>query len=45
MFPIEYLRHDPNNPLLSQANTPLLLIKVIVDNKYKVQEVIIVKLI
>ena len=45
VFPAEYLRHDPNNPLPSQVNTPLLLIKVTVDNEYKVQKVIIVKLV
>ena len=45
IFPTEYLRYDLNNPLLNQANAPLLLIKVIVDNEYKVQEVIIVKLV
>ena len=45
VFPIKYLRRDPNNPLFSQANTPLPLIKVTVDNEYKVQEIIVMKLV
>ena len=45
MFPVEYLRRDPNNPLSSQVNTPLLLIKVTTDDEYKVQEIIVVKLV
>ena len=45
MFPTEYLRHDPNNPLPSQANAPPPLIKVTADDEYEVQEVIIVKLV
>ena len=45
VFPAEYLRHDPNNPLPSQANAPPLLIKVTADDEYKVQEVIVVKLV
>ena len=45
VFPAEYLRRDPNNPLPGQANAPPPLIKVIVDDEYKVQEVIIVKLV
>ena len=45
VFPTEYLHHDPNNPLPSQVNTPLLLIKVTADDEYKVQEVIIMKLV
>ena len=36
MFLIEYLHYDLNNPLLNQVNTPLLLIKVITDDEYKV---------
>ena len=45
VFPAEYLRHDPNNPLPSQANAPPLLIKVTADDEYEVQEVITVKLV
>ena len=45
VFPAEYLRRDPNNPLFSQVNAPLLPIKVIADDEYKVQEVITVKLV
>ena len=45
VFPAEYLRRDPSNPLSSQANAPLLLIKVTADDEYEVQEVIAVKLV
>jgi hypothetical protein len=45
VFPTESLRQDPNNPLPRQANTPSLPIKIIADNKYKVQEIITVQLV
>ena len=45
VFPVEYLHCDPNNPLPGQANAPPLLIKVTADDEYKVQEVIVVKLV
>jgi hypothetical protein len=44
VFPAESLCRDLNNPLPSQANAPSPPIKVMVDNKYKVQEIIVIKL-
>ena len=44
MFPAKSLCYNQNNPLPSQANTPLLLIKVTADDKYKVLEIIAIKL-
>ena len=45
MFLVESLWHNPNNPLPSQANTPLPPIKVTADNKYKVQEIVAIRLV
>jgi hypothetical protein len=44
MFPAESLCRDLNDPLPGQANAPPPPIKVTADNKYKVQEIIAVKL-
>jgi hypothetical protein len=44
VFSAESLRRDPNDPLPDQANAPLLPVNVTADNKYKVQEIIAVKL-
>ena len=44
VFPAESLCRNPNDPLLSQANTSPPPIKVTANNKYKVQEIIAVKL-
>jgi hypothetical protein len=44
MFPAESLCRNLNDPLPSQANTPLSPIKVTADNKYKVQKIIAIKL-
>jgi hypothetical protein len=45
IFPAEYLRKDPDNPLPGQANAPLLPIQVTADEEYEVQEIIAVKLV
>jgi hypothetical protein len=44
VFPAESLCCDLNNPLPSQANAPPPPIRVTADDKYKVQEIIAVKL-
>jgi hypothetical protein len=44
VFPAESLCYNLNNPLLSQANTPLPPIKVTTNNKYKIQKIIVIKL-
>jgi hypothetical protein len=44
MFLIKSLRYNLNNLLPSQANTPLSPVNVIINNKYKVQKIIAVKL-
>jgi hypothetical protein len=44
VFPIKSLCYNLNNLLLSQANAPPPLVNVTVNNKYKVQEIIAVKL-
>jgi hypothetical protein len=44
MFSAESLCRDLNDPLPSQANAPSSPVNVTADNKYKVQEIIAVKL-
>jgi hypothetical protein len=44
VFPVESLCHNLNDSLPSQANAPPPPIRVTVDNEYKVQEIIAVKL-
>ena len=44
VFPAEYLRRDPGNPLPGQKNAPPPPIQVTTDEEYKVQEIIAVKL-
>jgi len=45
VFPAGQLRLDPNDPLPGQSNAPLPPIKVTADDKYKVQEIVAVKLV
>ena len=45
VFSAGQLYLDPNNPLPEQSNAPPPPVKVIVDNEYKVQEIIAVKLV
>ena len=42
VFPVNNLYYDLNNLFPRQTNIPLLFIKVITNNKYKVQEIITV---
>ena len=42
VFPTGSLCQDPDNPLPSQANAPPPPIRVTADNKYKVQEIVMV---
>jgi hypothetical protein len=44
VFPAESLRRDPNDLLPGQANAPPPPVNVAADDKYKVQEIIAVKL-
>jgi hypothetical protein len=44
VFPAESLCCNLNNSLLNQANAPSPPVNVTADNKYKVQEIIAVKL-
>ena len=44
VFPAEYLRQDPENPLPGQKNAPPPPIQVTADEEYEVQEIIAVKL-
>ena len=44
VFPTEYLRRDPGNPLPGQKNAPPPPIQVTADEEYEVQEIIAVKL-
>jgi hypothetical protein len=44
VFPVESLRRNLNDPLPNQANAPPPLVNVIADDKYKVQEIITIKL-
>jgi hypothetical protein len=44
MFSAKSLCHNLNNLLPNQANAPPPLVNVIADNKYKVQEIIAIKL-
>jgi hypothetical protein len=44
VFSAESLCHNLNDLLPSQANTPLLPVNIITDNKYKVQKIIAIKL-
>ena len=45
VFPAGQLHLDPNNPLPGQFNAPPPPVKVTANNKYKVQEIIAVKLV
>jgi hypothetical protein len=45
IFPAEYLRQDPANPLPGQANALSSPIQVTADKKYKVQGIIVIKLV
>src|SRR6266516_3754942 len=45
VFLASSLCHNLNNLLPRQANTPLPPIKVTADNKYKVQEIVMVQLV
>jgi hypothetical protein len=44
VFPAKSLCYDLNNPLPNQANAPPPPVNVTADNKYKVQEIIAIKL-
>jgi hypothetical protein len=44
VFPAESLYHNLNNPLPSQANASLLPVNITANDKYKVQEIIAIKL-
>jgi hypothetical protein len=44
VFPAGSLCHDPNDPLLNQANVPPPPVNVTADDEYKVQEIIAIKL-
>jgi hypothetical protein len=44
MFSTKRLYCNLNNLLLSYVNTPLLLIKITIDKKYKIRKIIAIKL-